>query len=158
MYFIIVKDVISHSLRVMNYTNKLCKEFKISKKEKTNLIIAALLHDIGKFMIPKKTLFKKSQLSIDEKKIINKHSEYSYEILKWALSKEILYLIKNHHNLEEINKNNLIRILHIADVYDALTSERIYKKAMSKEDAVKEIKRNLKNKNLDLNVLYQKTA
>ena len=74
------------------------------------------------------------------------------------MSKEILYLIKNHHNQEEINKNNLIRILHIADVYDALTSERIYKKAMSKEDAVKEIKRNLKNKNLDLNVLYQKTA
>ena len=54
MYFIIVKDVISHSLRVMNYTNKLCKEFKISKKEKTNLIIAALLHDIGKFMVLKK--------------------------------------------------------------------------------------------------------
>ena len=74
------------------------------------------------------------------------------------MSKEILYLIKNHHNQEEINKNNLIRILHIADVYDALTSERVYKKAMSKEDAVKEIKRNLKNKNLDLNVLYQKTA
>ena len=80
-------------------------------------------------MIPKKTLFKKSQLSIDEKEIINKHSEYSYEILKWALSKEILYLIKNHHNQEEINKNNLIRILHIADVYDALTSERVYKKS-----------------------------
>ena len=56
MYLIIVKDVISHSLRVMNYTNKLCKEFKISKKEKTNLIIAALLHDIGKFMVPKKRL------------------------------------------------------------------------------------------------------
>ena len=36
MYLIIIKDVISHSLRVMNYTNKLCKEFKISKKEKTN--------------------------------------------------------------------------------------------------------------------------
>src|SRR5574344_387403 len=106
MYFIIVKDVISHSLRVMNYTRKLCKEFNISKKEKTNLIIAALLHDIGKFMIPKKTLFKKSQLSIDEKEIINKHSEYSYEILKWALSKEILYLIKNHHNLCLLQNRN----------------------------------------------------
>ena len=128
------------------------------KNMEQTIALEGLLHDIGKFMIPKKTLFKKSQLSIDEKKIINKHSEYSYEILKWALSKEILYLIKNHHNLEEINKNNLIRILHIADVYDALTSERIYKKAMSKEDAFKEIERNLKNKNLDLNVLYQKTA
>ena len=42
MYFIIVKDVISHSLRVMTYTNKLCKEFKISKKEKTNLIYSSI--------------------------------------------------------------------------------------------------------------------
>lgn len=75
-----------------------------------------------------------------------------------AVSSCETWVIKNHHNLEEINKNNLIRILHIADVYDALTSERVYKKAMSKEDAVKEIERNLKNKNLNLNILYQKTA
>ena len=78
--------------------------------------------------------------------------------MKWALSKEILYLIKNHHNIEEIRKNDLLKIIFLADVYDALTSKRVYKKAMSKEDAVKEIERNLKNKNLDLNVLYQKTA
>lgn len=98
---------------------------------------AAALHDIGKILIPKKILLKKEKLTLEDKKIISKHSELSYEILKWALPNEVLFLIKNHHNDIEIGKNKLLTILYIADVYDALISKRVYKKAMKKEEAIK---------------------
>lgn len=108
MYIKIISDIISHSIRVLINVRKLGKKYNITNRELGILMQAAALHDIGKILIPKKILFKKEKLTLEDKKIISKHSELSYEILKWALPNEVLFLIKNHHNDIKIwNNGNL---------------------------------------------------
>ena len=156
--FTVITDVISHSLRVMLNVVKLSKKYKLKKEDKLILIIAALMHDVGKLMIPKDILFKKEKLTLEERNTISKHSDYSYEILKFALPEKILYIIKNHHNIEEIRKNDLLKIIFLADVYDALTSKRAYKKAITKSEAKKEIESIIKREKIELKNMSKKLA
>ncbi len=108
------------------------------------------VHDIGKITIPDAILHKPGKLSDDEFEIIKRHSEAGYKIIKNItdsdfISEGVLY----HH--EWFNGNGypqgikgediplFARILSVADAYDAMTSERIYKKAKSHDEAIEEI-------------------
>ena len=112
---------------------------------------AAMLHDYGKVLIPQKVLNKQEKLTDFEREIIEQHSEIGYELLKNKnIDEETLNLIKYHHqNLSgngypELENNYKCgisnEILSIADKYSALTEDRAYKPALTREAALKIIK------------------
>lgn len=98
---------------------------------------AALLHDIGKALIPAEILNKKGALYKEEREIVQLHNELGYEILKSSnLSPKVLAMVKNHHDYGQAHvKTPLTQILTVADIYSALKEKRSYKQAMSNEEA-----------------------
>ena len=102
---------------------------------------AAMLHDYGKVLIPKEILYKEGKLTLKERKIMDLHSEFGYQILKEkGISERVLNLIKQHHKKNTTNDNKKldieVQILEVADMYSALTEDRAYHKAYSKEEAL----------------------
>ena len=117
---------------------------------------AAMCHDVGKSLIPEKILNKKGKLTSEEKEIMDLHSELGYEILKGSgLNKNTLEIIKYHHQTldgagypkvdAKYECPKSVQILNVADKYSALTEERAYKKAFSREDALNIISEDVKN-------------
>lgn len=104
--------------------------------------IGAILHDIGKLCIPREILTKPSQLTVEEFEIIKKHTFLGYELLKKSDMIDLCsaYIAFGHHErfdgsgypLQLKNENIQIfaRIVAVADVYDALTSDRVYRKKL----------------------------
>jgi HD-GYP domain-containing protein (c-di-GMP phosphodiesterase class II) len=111
---------------------------------------AAMLHDYGKVLIPQKVLNKPGALTPDERKIMQLHSELGYELLKdQGVNDNVLRLIKYHHQNadgngypkpdDDFEYDINIQILHVADMYSALTEDRVYRKACTKEEAFEKI-------------------
>ncbi|MCX7903230.1 MAG: HD-GYP domain-containing protein [Caloramator sp.] len=139
----------NHSLNVAFYSMLLGKWLGLKSEQIDDLIKAAVLHDIGKVKIPEEILNKKGKLSEEEFEIMKKHPVYGYEIAleNQKLSFDILKAILLHHEKENGSGYPLkvrgdriplyAKIIGICDVYDALTSERVYKGRMSPFDAFK---------------------
>lgn len=116
-----------------------------------DLGVGAILHDIGKMLIPKEILNKPGALTVEEYEIVKKHTTYGYEILKKSnkISEIAAEVALCHHERLDGNgyplgkKVNRIstysRIVAICDVYDALTSDRIYKKKIEAHKALEYI-------------------
>lgn len=118
------------------------------------LATAGLLHDIGKVQVPPEILEKPGPLTETEFDVIKMHSKNGYEKLKnnvLVTSKIKMGVYMHHENIngtgypmglegEQIYK--FARIIHVADVYDAITSRRVYKKAQSPNEAVDFLIRN----------------
>lgn len=111
---------------------------------------AALLHDYGKVLIPDKILNKAGKLTDDERNIMKLHSELGYELLKeQGINENVLNLIKYHHQTpdgsgypkinNDFKPNVSSEIITAADKYSALREKRSYKEALSREDALKMI-------------------
>lgn len=101
----------------------------------------AMLHDFGKVLIPPEILNKEGKLTEEEYKIMHLHSELGYQLLKNSgLNEEVLSLIRYHHDNLEDNKKFVpdinLQILNIADKYSALTENRVYKKALTPQQAL----------------------
>ncbi len=142
-----------HSKRVARLSRDFAKYLGL-KGEKIKIIYkAGLLHDIGKIGIPEKILLKPGKLLPDEFEIVKKHPLLSEEILKGIPGYErIARIVRYHHErcdgsgypdglvCDEIPLES--KIIAIVDVYDALTSERAYRKSWSPEQALKYIKQN----------------
>ena len=138
----------SHSVNVAVISIVLGISLNLSKKNLIYLCIGALIHDIGKSLIPKEILQKPGRLTPEEFEIIKRHSRYGYNLLgKFSdLSSHIkLIVIQHHERFDGLGYPNgikgdeisyLARIVSIADVYDALTSDRPYKRAMCPNDAL----------------------
>lgn len=132
-------------------------KYNITKNDIPVICNAAALHDIGKILIPEKILNKKDKLNEEEFKIIQKHSEKGAEILRGLdidqnepLIKAGYVICRWHH--ERFNGEGypdglkgdeipiITQIVALADVYDALTSTRVYKQAYTHEKALEMIK------------------
>ena len=120
------------------------------------LQLAGYLHDYGKVLIPDKILNKAEQLTENEKKIIEMHSELGYELLKMqGVKEDVLKLIKYHHQTPDKNGYPEIdedfefgiesQILSISDKYSALTEERPYKPPYTKKEALEIIHKDVEN-------------
>ena len=143
-------ETASHVARVAKYSKLLAREYGLSQKEQDIIFYAAPFHDLGKVGIEDKILLKPGKLDEDEFKIMKTHAQIGYEILKNSKSEYLqagAVIALTHHEKWDGSgyPNGLIsenihvfgRIVSIADVFDALTSFRPYKKAWSFEDALK---------------------
>jgi HD-GYP domain-containing protein (c-di-GMP phosphodiesterase class II) len=112
------------------------------------LVVSAILHDIGKIAVPEQILDKPGKLTDEEFDIVKKHSQTGADIIASIPSYEtILPGILHHHErwdgkgypkgLQGENIPLFARIICIADVYDALTEDRPYRKAWSEEEVLK---------------------
>lgn len=141
-----------HSKRVNEYVTKLGREFSLDRETMRTLQDAALLHDIGKIGIKDEILLKPSSLTAEEKRQIQRHAIIGENILKpiHSLAK-VAYLVRHHQ--EQVNGKGYpdgltgeemslpLKILIVSDAYDAMTSDRPYRKAMTKQEAKKELEK-----------------
>lgn len=127
-----------HSTRVAKYSKKLAIKLGLSETEQDTIYFMGLLHDIGKIGIPDNIINKPQKLTDEEFAIIKKHPEIGYDILKnFAEIPNIEIGARWHHERmdgkgypdglkgNEIPK--LVRIISVADAYDAMTSKRSYR-------------------------------
>lgn len=140
-----------HSDRVSEFSQKTALQMGFSSEKASLLKEAAQLHDIGKLGIHEDVLNKKGPLSEEEWDMIHKHPAVGEEILKPVfLDKEMLSCVRSHHErydgsgypdgLKGDQINIFAQIVSVADAYDAMTSSRSYRPAMSKEDAIKRLR------------------
>lgn len=141
-----------HSERVAFFCELIAKKMGLPEKKIRLLRDVALLHDIGKFGIGEEILQKKEPLTEQEWVIIKKHPVVGEEILRPVfLEKDALEIVRHHHErfdgkgypdgLKGKNINLMAQILAVADAYDAMISSRIYREPMTKEEAIKELKK-----------------
>lgn len=138
---------IRHGVRVANLSIGFAKLLRLPKKEIENLYISGLFHDLGKAYIDQDILNKEGKLTSCERKDIQAHSSHSYyEILYLNYSEDIANNILYHHENWDgsgyptgLSGNDIpigSRILKLTDVFDALTSDRPYRKKLSFEKAL----------------------
>jgi putative nucleotidyltransferase with HDIG domain len=139
-----------HSHRVAALALLLANEIGISERDQKALYDGTILHDIGKLKIPAKILTKEQKLTTDEWILIQKHPIFSYELIKpFFSSSEIPYMVLFHHEryngsgypFRLLNQDIPIgaMIIAIVDSFDAMTCQRSYNKAKSKEEALIEL-------------------
>lgn len=145
------KQTGQHIKRVSEYMKVMAKAIKLQEKEEDNLVIASMMHDIGKLMIPSEILEKKGKLTEDEFAEIKKHVQYGFELLKYSPGRvmEIAKIVALQHHEKWNGKGYLglkgeeidyySRIMAVVDVFDALISKRSYKEKWTLEDAYNEI-------------------
>jgi len=148
------RDLITegHAVRLQDYVTVLAEAVRMPGRDIAELCLLAKFHDIGKVGVPDKILFKPGPLNLDEVAEMRRHSEIGYRIAKSApdLAPVADWILKHHEwwngkgyplglKGEEIPLE--CRILAIADAYDAMTSDRPYRKAMTRDSAVAELKR-----------------
>lgn len=139
----------AHILRMAHYSQLIAREMGLSEADQQLILEAAPMHDIGKVGIADKILLKPGRLNPDEFEIMKQHAVYGYELLSGSSSKLLqaaAEIAKGHHEKFDGSgypdgiKGEAIpifsRIVAVADVFDALTSERPYKKAWEVEEAV----------------------
>ena len=140
------KETGNHVKRVAEYSRLLAEQLGWSEEECTILKDASPMHDLGKIAIPDAVLNKPGRFNEEERKIMNTHAELGYNILKGSertLLKAAAVVAYQHHEKwdgtgypnglkgEEIHIYG--RITALADVFDALGSDRVYKKAWDDE-------------------------
>ena len=141
-----------HTQRVTLYSQAIAKYLQLKPLERKWLKITSVLHDIGKIGIEDHILKKPTRLSPKEFDLIKHHSDIGAKIIGHIRQlKEIVPGVKYHH--EQINGKGypdglrgkdipiLAKIVAVADTYDAMTTDRPYRKAMEKEAAIEELKR-----------------
>ncbi len=141
-----------HSNRVSEICEAIARNLNLSTSDINRIKISGLIHDIGKIGIDEKVLNSNQKLNSDEWNEIKRHPEIGYRILSSVneFSEIAVSALSHHERLdgkgypkglkgEEIPF--VARIIAIADSFDAMTSERTYRKILSKADAAEEIKR-----------------
>jgi len=144
-----------HSNRVANYSKSLAKQLKMPFHEIERLEFSAYLHDIGKITnyFSEKILNNNKKLESEQEEKKSTHLYQSDNLISGiSILKKVGEIIRHHHEKwdgmgypdglagEQIPKAS--RILMIADAYDAMTTDRSYRKAMSRDEAIQELQRN----------------
>lgn len=142
-----------HALRLIKLSKAIGIRMNLSDEKLNELELLSTLHDIGKIGVSDSIINKPGKLTAEERIMMNKHPEIGYRIA--ITSKELLpiaeYILCHHERYDGSGypqglKGNdiplLARIISVVDAYDAMTEDRPYRKAMTKEAAIREISLN----------------
>jgi putative nucleotidyltransferase with HDIG domain len=139
-----------HSNRVANYSIQIAKKLKLNRTQLENLNTASSLHDIGKIHVPEEILNKSTRLTEEEFEIIKKHPSDGAEMIKGTFYEELAPIIEQHH--ERLNGSGYpkglkgdeilleAKIIAVSDTFDAMTEDRVYRKASNAQEAFDVIK------------------
>jgi len=145
------RETEGHTQRVTEMTLQLARHLGVSEAELVHIRRGALLHDIGKLGIPDNILSKPGSLTDEEKEIIRQHPQHAYDLLTpIAYLRPALDIPYSHHEkwdgggyprgLKDKQIPLAARIFAVVDVYDALTSDRPYRPAWTREKALEYIR------------------
>lgn len=151
-----VKRISSLTKILMSQVSKMFQEYRLPKEEIDKIVMSSILHDVGKVSTPDQILNKPGKLTKEEFEIMKQHTVKGCEILRKIphIMEKGLYdysydICRHHHErwdgrgypdgLSGDDISIWAQVVSVADVYDALTSERVYKKAFSHEKAVQMI-------------------
>lgn len=142
----------AHSVNVSLLCNTIAKWLGYEKKVVKEATLAGLLHDIGKLKIPPELIKKPEKLTDEEYKIVKNHTIFGYEILKQTdLDSQVVLPALCHHErcdgsgyplgvrMEQMNEYS--RIVAVADVYDAMTADRVYRKGICPFEVIEDFER-----------------
>jgi HD-GYP domain-containing protein (c-di-GMP phosphodiesterase class II) len=141
-----------HSTRVAAYTRSMAVQLGLSDRDTEAVVMAASLHDIGKIGVPEHILRKPGRLTDEEFEYIRKHPEFGWMVLRGVEGFEEISLMLLHHH-ERLDGRGYpgglvgdeiplgARIIAVADSFDAITSDRPYRRAASPEKAAAELER-----------------
>ena len=153
-----------HSIDTKNHAVGIYNALPVDLKAEANLGYiqkGALLHDIGKVLIPEKVLNKQGKLNPNEAEIMHLHSKLSEALLSTQnIEPEVLNIVKYHHQNEKGSgypemRNSLMgfdintEVVTLADKYSALTEHRSYKRSMTPEEALAVIKKDVDEGNIN---------
>ncbi len=140
-----------HSDRIVDYAVQLGRSLDLAETDLQDLRIACLLHDVGKVAVPDEILLKPGALTVEEMQIVRQHPAIGESICAPLKSlRRILPAIRHHH--ERMDGSGypdglsgdeiplMARILQIADIYDALVTDRPYRDALPSEDALETLR------------------
>ena len=141
-----------HSTRLAEWALRVARKMDIPEKHHYQVEVAALLHDVGKIGVPDAILKKSGPLTDEERTLINRHPEYSWSTLRLfaGLEEASLYALHHHESMDgrgypaglRGSEIPLVsRIISVIDAYDAMVSNRCYRRALSHGDAVSELVR-----------------
>jgi putative nucleotidyltransferase with HDIG domain len=141
-----------HTKRVMNYSLAIGRSLGISESEREELKLAAILHDIGKIGVRDNVLLKEGRLDPEEIDMMNMHSKFGAEILGHVRQlKDVIPGVRGHHEKYDgsgypdgLKANDIpfiARIIAVADTFDAMTTDRPYRKGLTVETAFGELKK-----------------
>jgi len=144
-----LKDISTgvHSTRLAEWAIRVARKLNIPEDRIYQVEVAALLHDVGKIGVPDAILKKQGPLTSEERAAINRHPEYSWSILRLfpGLEEASLYALHHHENFDGTGypaglKGHDIpivsRIVSVIDAYDAMVSNRCYRKGLSHGEAI----------------------
>lgn len=139
-----------HADRVSRIAGAIAREMGVPEREIEQIELAALLHDIGKIGVEDRILLKAHRLDPDEKQLMQRHPIYGASILEPSTAlRPLVPIVLHHHESYDGSgypdglRGEAIpvgsRIILVADAYEAMTSDRIYRKAMGHERAMDQL-------------------
>lgn len=141
----------NHSARVSEYAVKTAIKMNFEEKDTSNLLVASILHDIGKINIPEEILIKPAKLTNEEFSIIKKHSKDGADMLRKTAYADLADIIEQHHERIDgrgypfgLKEDEILleaKIIGVCDTFDAMTEDRAYRKAFSADFAMAELRK-----------------